>query len=274
MGTTGTRGILDPAAGLARFQLTREPPPADLAPFVDGYWGVRWDLEGQPPFEQEILPFPNVNLSFQQGRFEVHGPATKRFVTQLSGRGHVLGVRFRPAGFAAFAQVPMRSIADRVLGLEETLGASPDLPDDDQRPAVRAAIERFLRSRSPSFDAGAALANQLVALAQDDRSVLRAEQLAEAGRLSLRSLHRLFERWVGVGPKWVVRRSRVQDAADRVARGEHVDWAALAQEMGYYDQAHFIRDFRAQVGMTPAAYARRCLGACRESEAEVEGRDA
>lgn len=41
-------------------------------------------------------------------------------------------------------------------------------------------------------------------------------------------------------------------------RGERVDWAAIAQDLGYHDQAHLIRDFRAQIGSTPAAYARRC----------------
>jgi len=85
-----------------------------------------------------------------------------------------------------------------------------------------------------------------------------AEDLASLAGLSVCSLHRLFARYVGVGPKWVVRRSRVQEAADRVAREEHVDWVRTALELGYHDQAHFIRDFRAQVGFTPAAYARRC----------------
>ena len=63
---------------------------------------------------------------------------------------------------------------------------------------------------------------------------------------------------VGVGPKWIIRRSRVQEAAERVASGAPVAWAALAQELGYHDQAHLIHDFKAQVGFTPAVYAKRC----------------
>ena len=77
---------------------------------------------------------------------------------------------------------------------------------------------------------------------------------------------------VGVGPKWIVRRSRVQDAAERVARGETVDWAGIAQELGYHDQAHLIRDFREQVGSTPAAYARQCGASVVDCASVVERR--
>ena len=79
--------------------------------------------------------------------------------------------------------------------------------------------------------------------------------------LVVRTLHRSFERYIGVGPKWIIRRCRVQEAAERVASGAAVTWAALALELGYHDQAHLIRDFKAQIGFTPAAYAKRCAAA-------------
>ena len=75
---------------------------------------------------------------------------------------------------------------------------------------------------------------------------------------SVRTLQRLFERYLGLGPKWVISRARVQEAADRIATGDDVDFAALAVELGYSDQSHLIRDFKAMVGFTPAAYAQRC----------------
>ena len=50
----------------------------------------------------------------------------------------------------------------------------------------------------------------------------------------------------------------MQEAAERVAAGAPVVWAALAVELGYHDQAHLIRDFKAQIGFTPAVYAGRC----------------
>jgi len=257
MGVNGTRGILNPNAGLTHFNLERELPPEDLAPFVDGFWGVSWNLD-QGAYEQEILPYPCVNLSLGADGFEVHGPGTRRFVARLVGRGRVFGVKFRPAGFSSFSRLPMRQLVDAVLGVEAATGKAAPAVQSDEPATVRQAVELFLREMSPRVDKDAALADRLVSIAQEDRNIRSAEDLAVTAGLSVRSLHRLFARYVGVGPKWVVKRSRVQEAADRVARAEHVDWARTAQELGYHDQAHFIRDFRAQVGFTPAAYARRC----------------
>lgn len=256
-----TRGILNPVAGLAHFELAREAPPDDLACFVTRFWRVRWDLEGRPPFEQEILPYPCVNLSFVSGRFEVHGPGTRRFVARLTGRSRVFGVKFTPAGFSAVARVPMRSLVDRVMSVEAATGRELKPPPDDEPGTVRAALFEFLYGVAPQRSEEIALVDRLVALAQQNRSIARAEDLAQLAGTSVRSLHRLFEHYVGVGPKWVVRRSRVQEAAERVARGERVEWARTALELGYHDQAHLIRDFRAQIGFTPAAYARRCAAA-------------
>jgi transcriptional regulator GlxA family with amidase domain len=87
--------------------------------------------------------------------------------------------------------------------------------------------------------------------------------LARHAGLSQRSLQRLFERYLGLGPKWIICRARVQEAADRVAAGQPVDWAALAVDLGYHDQAHLIHEFKAQVGFTPAVYAERCAAAAR-----------
>jgi AraC-like DNA-binding protein len=262
-----TRGILNPLAGLAQFQLDREDPQPDLAPFVTAYWRVRWDLAA--PFAQEILPHPCVNLSLENGRFEVHGPGTRRFVAKLVGRGHVFGIKFTPAGFSRFAALPMRDLVDRVLGVDEAMGRPPPKIDDDEPASVRAAFEVFLRGFSLERDRTLASVDELVALVQNDRTIARAEDLARRAGMSVRSLHRLFERHVGVGPKWIVRRSRVHEAAERVARGERIDWAATARELGYHDQAHLIGDFRAQVGFTPAAYARRCAASSAAANAKV-----
>jgi methylphosphotriester-DNA--protein-cysteine methyltransferase len=264
MGAKGTVGILNPFEGFKHFSLRREPPTEDLALFVEGFWSVHWELEGRPAFEQEILPYPCVNLSTGVSGFEVHGPATSRFVAQLSGRGSVFGARFAPAGFSAFARLPMRELVDCVVSAQGAIGRAPCTLTNADLATFRAEVEKFLRSFQPLHTEQMALADRLVRLAQEDRSIARAEDLASAAGTSVRSLHRLFERHVGVGPKWVVRRSRVQEAAERVARGEAVDWAATAQDLGYHDQAHLIRDFRDQIGLTPAAYARRCEAAVAE----------
>lgn len=254
-----TRGILRPHAGLERFDLARVAPPDDLAPFMTFFWIVQWDLPDGETHRQETLPFPCVHLVCEGGDYRVHGPGTKRFSTTLSGRAWVTGARFTPAGFSAFSRWPMRDLVDRVAPAHEVIGRQPPpfpaSPDD-----ACARLTAYLRVQVPERTPAMALVDRLVARAQADAATIRADDLAEDAGVSVRSLHRLFERHVGVNSKWVVRRARIQDAAERVARGDRVDWTVVAQELGYHDQSHLIRDFRAQVGETPAAYARRCAG--------------
>ena len=89
----------------------------------------------------------------------------------------------------------------------------------------------------------------------EDPAVVRVDELAARHAMSPRTLQRLFRRYVGVSPKWVLQRYRLHEAAERIAEGRDGDWAATALELGYFDQAHFIRDFKALVGASPAQYA-------------------
>jgi AraC-like DNA-binding protein len=84
----------------------------------------------------------------------------------------------------------------------------------------------------------------------------RVDQAAAALHLSTRTLQRLFAEYVGVSPKWVLRRARLQEAATRADQGDVIDWARLAADLGYADQAHLTRDFTATVGLPPARYSR------------------
>ena len=270
-GAPSTLGILNPQQGLAHFVLDRYPPSPELAPFLERYWSVRWDLGSESQFEQEVLPHPCVNLAFEVERCAVHGPTTERFVAHLSGKGRVLGVKFKSAGFLPFARLPLTQVVSRVLPIAQAMTCDVDdarelsgkvLGDEDPLRGI-AFIEAFLLRFEPRADPDFELVERLVTRARGDRSIARAEQLAREGSLSVRSLHRLFERHVGVGPKWIIRRARVHEAAERVASGNSVNWAGLAQELGYHDQSHLVRDFKAQVGFTPAAYAARCAAATR-----------
>jgi transcriptional regulator GlxA family with amidase domain len=90
-----------------------------------------------------------------------------------------------------------------------------------------------------------------------DRALVRVDQVARRAGMSIRTLQRLFASYVGVSPKAVLARYRLQDAAAAIDAGEVVDLADLATSLGWFDQAHFSRDFRAVVGMPPSAYLAR-----------------
>jgi len=256
-------GVLHAAAAAARFGLNRYPPPADLAPFVDFCWVIRWDLRGQPPHEQAILPHPNVNLAFEADGAALYGVDTKVFRRRLSGEGKALGVRFRPGGFRPFYPEPISRLNDRVLPAARVLGPSADracaevMAADADDDAMIAAAVGLLVGRSPAGDPLADQAAGLVSQITDDPGLRRVAQLAALSGLSQRRLQRLFADYVGVSPKWVMRRARLHEAALRVeADGPaSVDWAALAAGLGYADQAHLTRDFTATLGVPPSRYA-------------------
>jgi AraC-like DNA-binding protein len=114
----------------------------------------------------------------------------------------------------------------------------------------------FLRARLPAADERSLLAGRIVDTIAGDLDLRSANEVAARFGLTLRSLQRLFQDCVGVGPKWVINRYRMHEAIARVQAGQPVSWAALAQDLGYFDQAHFIADFRKLVGKTPADYAK------------------
>ena len=124
---------------------------------------------------------------------------------------------------------------------------------DDE--ASVSAFEAWLAAQSLEVDDDARLVRRVVELAEYDRSILRAEDLARASGLGLRTLQRLVREQLGLTPKWLIRRYRMQEAAAALAAPDAPSLADLAAELGFADQAHLTREFRAVIGETPRRYA-------------------
>ena len=255
-------GVLHAETAAARFTLSRHLPPDDLAPFLLYWWEVRWDLRGQPPHEQAILPHPNVNLALEASGARIFGVDRSIFTRRLTGAGKALGVRFRPGGFHPFYRKSIATLNDRVIPARQVFGPAADeacaavmSPGADDA-AMVAAAERLLRGFGAAPDPAAAQVAGMVERIGGDAELRRVTALAEAFSVPERRLQRLFAEYVGVSPKWVIRRARLLEAARRADAGDVVDWGALALDLGYADQAHLTRDFTASLGVPPAKYAR------------------
>ncbi|MEV7600145.1 helix-turn-helix domain-containing protein [Kitasatospora sp. NPDC089797] len=250
------RGVLHPARAAESIRVDRLAPAPDVARFVEYYWLVRWDVTGHPPYEQKVLAHPNVHLVFEAPRARVYGVDRSLFVRRLEGAGHVLGARFRPGAFQPFAGHPVSALADRSVPAADYFGAEVDRCNAGilAEPTAERA-DAFLRPRLPAPDPVAEQVAAMVERITGSPDLYRVDDLArELGR-TVRGLQRLFAEYVGASPKWVLRRARLHEAAERAAAGGRLDLSALAVELGYADQAHLTRDFTAAVGTSPARYA-------------------
>lgn len=272
-----TRAILEPDVGRARFQRAHRAPHADLDSHLERHWIVTWDLRDADPFVQEILPHPCIHIASEPGLIGIHGIPMQRSPHRIDGEGMVIGTKFRPGGFRGFADVAAEDLSDLVVPLGEAFGeAGEGLEAELARAAGDvdahvAAVEGFLLERlprpDPRYDVVAAVVADMLTVAPS----ATVAELAERHAVSPRTLQRLFREYVGVGPKWVLKRYRMHEAAERIATGVADDIAALALDLGYFDQAHFTSDFSAQIGRPPAEYARACAAAAGRLEPALTG---
>lgn len=265
-------GILRPEVQDALVSRGRVEPHADLATWVEHYWTVAWDLADHDAFRAEVVSHPSVHVTVESGtvpRFGselpvglVHGVITRKFSVDISGTGRVFGVKFRPGGFGAFTGADVGAWTDRILPLATAFeGASSELveqvlaePSDEGRAEI---LDVLLLSRLPDRDLRYEEVLAIVGDLRDDSDLTTVDAVARRHGFSERTLQRIFRRYVGVGPKWVLQRYRLHDAVDLIDAGESDDLAGLAVRLGWFDQAHFTREFTALVGQSPAAYAAR-----------------
>jgi AraC-like DNA-binding protein len=251
--------ILRPSEAEQTITVDRVAASPILAGLVDYHWYVGW--RAPQTHRQQVVPQPRVHVAAEDGRLLVHGISREPFFRTLSGTGHAIGAAFHAGGFRPFLRRSVGTLSGSVVPAGELFEVD-DRPvasyvlGDVTVPEMVAALEEYLLSLGPEPDPVVAEVRELVDAAESDRSITRAEQLAERASTSLRSLQRLFTDYVGTGPKWVIARFRILDAAAAAHGGERVDWAELATGLGFTDQAHLTRAFTSVVGTPPATYQR------------------
>lgn len=250
----------------------RRPSPA-LRPFVHRLWL----LEGQPDalIAEPILPDGHVEIVVHAGdpfalvgadgslqtqtTTLVSGQLTRAIALAPRGYARVVGARLRPHGLHALFGLPQRLITDRVV----------DLGDIDRRLAC--IIRQDVTGRTDADDLFRALDRALSCVvpdavspspaaraadhARDRLGLLRVDDLAEHAGVSRRHLERQFQDEIGLAPKRFLRVLRFQQVLGALSAGPHrPGWTEIALARGFYDQAHFINDFRSFTGQPPAAW--------------------
>jgi AraC-like DNA-binding protein len=261
--TEPPRGVLKtPVNKAGQMHQARYHPSPDLAHLVEHFWSVRWDFRGVPPQRVETLPHPSVHMLFERSLgCCIAGVSRGKFARLLEGKDEVFAAKFRPGGFHPFVGVSVSEFSDTTATLRSVWGADGDALEravlaEREDAARMAVVEEFLRRREPAPDDNVALAGTIVDAIAADRRIVRVEDVSARFGLGLRALQRLFAHYVGTNPKWVIQRYRLHEAAEQLALDAPPSQSALALQLGYADQAHFVRDFKRMVGASPAAYAR------------------
>lgn len=262
--------LLQPIAESGPIKLRRYLPSPGLAEFVRHFWFVSWDVPDGQSYLQPVLPLPAVNAVIEADGAWVYGVWSRRYDKLLSGRGSAWGVLFLPTGFTRFSSSSVYALQDRREPFDDVFdqvfddaAASAGASDVVSTPSLIATLhggttdadavtllQRYLSARMSSQVAPPEVRAWVTSI-ESDPTLIRVEQLAELHGVSVRTLQRAMRHHVGLGPKQVIRRYRLLEAASRLASGEPCNHASLALSLGYADQAHFARDFRAVIGTSP-----------------------
>jgi AraC-like DNA-binding protein len=212
------------------------------------------------------LPDGRTSLVFRElqdgrkGDVWVAGPGTRARFKTTTEVARVVILRFKPGWSVPLLGVAASELTDRIVPLDDVWGRAArelcaDLLAARGRAEVTASIARALTARSSrTFETAAGqLARRAVRLLEEDE--VRVESVADRLGVTARHLRRAFTENVGIGPKEFARAVRLQRAVRMAATSG--DWARIAADAGYYDQAHLIAEFRRLVGLTPGAFFKR-----------------
>ncbi|GAA1413126.1 AraC family transcriptional regulator [Glutamicibacter uratoxydans] len=259
-GIVDKRGVLYPAR-LPEFE--RILPPKDLSDRVYWFWISRWSIAPGRVSRQQLLPFPLMNLVVQPDEITLAGPASGASHKDLSGQGWAVAALLKPAAGFVFSKTlhtPVKDLLD-----SEVAYPSPDLAGDIRelhsdtglRQLNQECVDVFstwIQRSTEQVDATGLQANSFIEFVSATRSIIRVDQVAEQLNMTPRSLQRLSMKYLGLSPLSVIRRYRLQEAAQQLREDPGTSIAQIAVNLDYSDQAHLASDFRKVLGFSPSNY--------------------
>jgi len=250
----------------ASHRMHRYEAPAEFDGLVRWFWIPVWSVPPGQEAPQKVLQYPNSLIVVAHDYARFYGVTAGLSTTTLTGDGWAVGVACAPAAGFLLTGRAMAESTDRAVDVAEVLGDAGRVLADRVRTAMSgdphssdahaAATDAFADALRPFLpvDPEGELVNRLVEFVESRGDVTRVAQLCEEFELSERALQRLVHRRIGLTPKWLIQRRRLQEAAERL-RTSDTSLADVAAALGYADQPHFSRDFSSVTGMTPREFA-------------------
>lgn len=260
-----------------RFQYIK--PTGLLARHIRYYWILETD-DSEGEICERVIPTGNIEWMFHyrktfvvknkvpvyQPQSMVSGINSNFFDVATRGESGVIAVTFYPHGAANFLRFPLSEIEDTSINLEDIFNIAGKETEEQiclaRSQAERiAVIEKFLlRCFNPVKDNDFRFIKKGVELVNQAKGQISASELSQKLLLTNKSLERKFSALLGKTPKQFIRIVRFQGVIQSFLNPENKQLTRLAYENGYFDQAHFVKDFKALSGYTPKEFL--ALGPC------------
>lgn len=236
-----------------------------LEKYVTTYWKMRWSLPFGVEYQSLVVPTGSVSIVFERNektervRGKVVGPTTASYKIPYVGHGEARGITFHPAGFYVFFQKPLSDLRGKVVSFVDLFGegaraleAKLENVTFEQSNAIVSSFLEELRSRDYEAEYDRVV-EFLRSLRQRQHEAKLSEIRDEFGE-NERQVQRLFLKYVGLSPKQIVRIIRFQATLELLNKKNIPNWAQIALDLGYYDQAHFNKEFRRITGKRPSDF--------------------
>lgn len=252
---------------------TFEPNPSVNA-FVKCYWTLTAPKE-MAPQKQRIVPDGCMEMIFHHGdlfrqyaaddsfivqpKCFVFGQITSTLDIEPTGETGIFAVRFQPAGFMPFVTLPIKQMENRAVSLlelfgEDALGLEYKILTASSTADRIAIIETFLMNKLIAPDAIDRVIKSSVETIFDLNGQLSVEELSEVTNTHRRKLERRFSTVIGLSPKQLTKIIRLQSAINTLLSTDFNSLTSVAYDADYFDQAHFVKDFKEFTGVSPKKF--------------------
>jgi len=246
----------------------------DLSTFIKCYWTLE-SLKEQTPEKQTIVPDGCMEMIFHYGdlfrqytengnsiiqpRCFVIGQLTRPLEIEPTGETGIFSVRFHPDGFMPFSTISIKEIENTTVSLEKLFGKigleieQAILKANSTTERIK-LVETFLLNRLADTETVDQIVKSTVETILTANGQLSIDEISKQKNINRRQLERKFSSTIGLSPKQLSKTIRLQATLKMLLNKKFTSLTALAYESEYYDQAHFIKDFKELTGFTPKEF--------------------
>ena len=249
-------------------------PSPELQPFIKCFWSLE-DEAKEEPVKQRVLPDGCMEMIFHYGdlyrqyfedgssiiqpRSFVFGQITKYIEITATGISGIISARFLPDGISPFITMPVVSLENKAVPITEVF---PEEGENLEEHIINAndnlerikLIETFLLSKLTEPTIIDIITKSCVDVIFQSRGQIGVVELAGKMNINRRNMERKFTAMIGISPKQLARVARLQATLKMLGQKKIASLTEIAYENGYFDQAHFIKDFKEFTGISPKSF--------------------